>query len=276
MIPRLLGFAAILVLLCGCPSMYSTDSPGRECTFVIASETDGVEIVDTRGTKQVTQAGENYVFSLPCGSQSFRLRKTCYPEQRLSLTSDGPQNATLRKQDWEQYGYFRVENDSASELVEVVNLPGDPLRVPSREHAVRRMPLGHYQVELSAPYKESVQHDIRLCEENEVYSLRLQTEGVDGDLVAEGAQSVTLQHGMGRLLVVTETPNLSFRITPDRSEEVRRYLDRLGISAVAEIDLDRAPQGLRQALALLRRFDSESFRAPIAISLPAGALLRLS
>ena len=275
MCPRLLPCLPVVLLLCGCQSLPSAPEPHAQpveqnCAFALTAEVDGVVVETSTGESRTSVAGQEMAFSLPCAPQLLQLRKPCYQEQRLTMSPEQTPNPVLSRADWEEFGYFRVENDSASEYVEVVNLPDEPLRVPSREHAVRRMPLGDYRVVLSAPYKEPVQHAFRLCAKDEVFSLRVETEGIDGDLVAEGAQSVTLGHGTGQLRVVTEAANLSFRITPDRSEAIRRYLDKASLGSLADLELDQVPQGLRRALALLQRLDSESFRAPVAITLPAG------
>lgn len=267
---RLLVSVAVVFVLSGCVSTPTPAPQVQSCPFVLAAEVDGVVVTSPTGEVKTSKAGQRLVFSLPCSPQSFRLEKACYPSQQVAVASGEGAVHVLKAETWEKFGYFRVENGSASEYVEVKNLPVGPLRVPSHEHSVRRMPLGAYLIEVTAPFKEPVERELRLCEEHEIYSLRVNTDGADGELVAEGAQDVTLVHGTGQLRVVTEVPNLSFRITPDRSEELREYLNKVGMKKLAEIEVESAPVGIRQALALLQRLDAESFLAPVAITLPAG------
>lgn len=267
---RLLACTVAVFVVSGCVSTPTPAPQIQSCPFVFTAEVDGVTVTSPTGEVKASKAGHRLVFSLPCSPQKLRLEKACYPSQQVAVASGEDAAHVLKTEIWEKFGYFRVENGSASEYVEVKNLPSGSLRVPSREHSVRRMPLGEYAVEVTAPFKEPVEREVRLCEENEIYSLRVNTDGADGELVAEGAQEVTLIHGTGQLRVVTEVPNLSFRITPDRSEELRGYLEKVGMEKIADIDVESAPVGLRQALALLQRLDTESFLAPVAIALPAG------
>lgn len=268
---RVLSCLLLVLVLTGCPSSTATSPPEvQECSFVIEPEVDGVQVASPDGVMKSTVAGEPLMFSLACAAQPFRFEKSCYPPQQVTLQPGSAARHQLLKADWEYFGYFRLENGSASSVIEARNLPGGVLRVPSTEHAVRTVPLGDYSVEVTAAFKEPVQRYIRVCAKDDIFSLRVNTNGPDGELVTESAQELVLEHGTGELLVVTEDRNVVFTITPDRSEKLRGYLKTIGATKIADIDLEKAPVGIRQALTLLQRLGSESFRAPASITLPAG------
>ena len=277
---RHLSAVSVLIVLVGCSSgiptpspMASLPAPIKHCTFTIASEVDGVAITSPDGTTTTSRAGERSEFQLPCEAQLFQFRKACYKSQRVTLEPEsGDSKHILRQQVWEKLAYFRVENDSAHDEIEVGNLPQDSLRVRSGEHSVRRLPLGEYRVEIAARYKESVTRDLKLCVEDDIFILHVGTRESDGELVAQGGPSIELEHGTGQLRVVTEVPNLSFRISPARNEALTQFLEKTG-QKFTDIGLEHAPETIRSTLALLQRLDSESFHAPSSISLPAGRYL---
>lgn len=240
------------------------------CEFVVASEVDGVSMTAPDGAKKVSEAGQNQAFRLPCQPQSFRFEKECYPSRQVTLQPKAEQPYRIERDSWLRFGYLRVENDSGSEPLVIGDLSGQPLEVTAHSHAARRVPLGNHEVTISAPYKVPAKHEFRLCAEDDIFNLRVATDDGDGKIVAQGSQAVTLEHGTGQLRIVTEIPNVTFRLTPDRSATVRDYLEKLGLENLADVDVDQAPESLREALALIHQLDSKSFMAPAAIELPAG------
>ena len=267
---RLLVGTVVVYLLTGCVSQPKPATQAVPmCEFVINAEVDGVTVATAAGQRDVSTAGGALQFSLPCGQQVFLLTKSCYEAQQVTLAPAPASVHVLTREDWEHQGYLRVENDSASEPLVIGRLPESVLEVPAFSHASRKVPLGDYKVEVRAPFKVPVEHEFRLCSKDEIYSLRVGTKGPKGELQAQGVQDITLEHGMGSLRVVTETPNLTFRIEPDRSEDLRRFLAKVGVD-VGEIDLEQAPVALRKGLELLQRFSGKTFKAPILVTLPAG------
>lgn len=259
-------FVVVTMLLSGCVST----APKKSCSFIFDAEVDGVAVSSPLGGTQISQAGKRLEFTLPCGLQSFRLKKACYPSQQAAVASGEDGIHRLTAHAWEKHGYVRLENASASKYVELRNLPGGALRADANKHSVRRMPLGEYSVRISAPYKDSVQRELMLCTEDEIYSLRVGTEKAEGELVAEGAKEVMLNHGSGQLRVVTETPNLEFRIEPEMSESLRRYVYSTGVQNFLDLNVDEVPDAVKTALKLMQRFHAKTLLAPTALKLPAG------
>lgn len=259
-----------LLLTCAISGCAST-TPAPTCTFVIASDVAGVTVHPAIGSARTSTAGQNLQFELPCSPQNFRFDKPCYKSRQITLNPNAARpQYRLDKASWEQFGYLRVENASKSNPLVIANLPGEALHVGAWSHAARRIPLGDHSIQISAPYKVPTRHEFRLCSEDDIFNLRVATNEADGKLVAQGAQDVLLEHGVGSLRVVTEVSDAEFKLTTDRSGQVQEYLNTLGVKDVNEIDLEQAPEGLRQALGLLQSLRSESFKAPAALTLPAG------
>lgn len=253
----------------GCPGQTAKPKT-QECQFVIVSEVDGVSVASPGAAVKTSQAGDRMVFSLPCGSQPFRFEKPCYPAQQVTLTSGRNTEYALTRNDWEHHGYFRLHNNSKASTVEVSAIPGSSLVVPSEEHSSRRLPLGSYQIQISAPFKETLSHELRLCRKDEISSLLVDTNGPDNDWRLEETETLTLDHGIGNLRIVTEVPNLVFRLQPERPQALQALLKKVGAEKLSDVDPETVPEGIRQVFTLLRRLDSRVFPAPNAIELPAG------
>ena len=265
-----LVLTAVILALSGCASAPSpAPEVQRTCAFHFDSDVDGVWIAGASGRSETSKAGGSITFDLPCVEQRFSLSKPCFEAKQLVLAPEDVHN--LERSEWEKYGYLRVENDSSSEPLEIGGLPGKSLEVASHEHGVRKLPAGDYVLEVAAPYKVPVTHEIWLCADDEIFSLRVQTEGPEGQLVAQGAQELTLEHGVGSLRVVTELPNVEFRIEPQDSDGLWGYLQQVGIKDLSGMDLQELPEAVRKTAEIVRRMRAEVYKAPIAVVLPAGA-----
>lgn len=240
------------------------------CPFRISADVDGVLVqAGSRPLWKSSVSGE-LAGELPCKPQILTLSKACYPDARIAFNPSADEEIHLDGETWEKYGYLRVENASKSDVIEIRNLPGETLSVPPGEHVVHQLPLGDYEAIVAAEYKMGIPRSFRLCSEDEIYSLKVDALDAEGDLLAQGEQSVTLRHGRGRVRVVTLESNVDFRIAPDRSEALSAYIKQKRIREILTVPVEKIPEPLRRAVELLRYLDSQEFKAPACITLPAG------
>ena len=281
---QVLASAIGLVMLTGCATMDSVlpsrDKPAERqasipveietCALSITSDVDGVEVLVGGEQVWLSQAGMTHEAQVPCGEQIVRLAKDCYSDQRLIVDVGTTGEIHVEKAPWEKFGYLRVQNTSNADTLEIGNLPGDPISVPPEEHVVHQLPLGSYVADVGAQFKLGVKRRFQLCSEDEIYSLTVDAGASDLDMSATAEQEITLEHGRGRVRVVTVESNVEFQLRPVRTPALERYIKSKRIRDVLTVPVEKIPEQLKAPIELLRRLTDERFKAPDCVSLSAG------
>jgi len=241
-----------------------------------------INIVETLWTSVKSKKIEK---KLTRSKYKINLSKNCYPTQTIDIDFTQLDNYTikLKKEDWEKYAYLRLENYSSYTIN--VEIDNDQNQIQQNQNIVKVLPLGDYNIIISAPFKNEKNISIRLNKENEILIYNIETSAPAKSTIKKPS-TINLEHGEGVLKILSNLSNSTIQLyEKDNYSKKLKYQNEITQikDLLAEIEsisytLDSKQEDkvkyyqeqLNQYKQLNSNIESIALKVPDSITLPAG------